>query len=226
MCGRYVLVSDADDLAERFGVHELADERLPPRYNVAPGTDVYAVLQREGERRLGTLRWGFLPHWARSPDDTRRPINARLETVADSRMFADAFARRRCLVPADGFYEWQARGDGRRKQPYHIADPDGEPLALGGIWSMWRGGGDALATTAIVTTAARGIVADLHDRMPVILPVGWWDPWLSGEEVDAHHLVEEVAGLHAPRLVATAVSTRVNSVGNDGPELLEPYVKS
>jgi putative SOS response-associated peptidase YedK len=226
MCGRYLSLSDPETLAERFAVDEVRTEPLPVRHNVAPSTAVYAVIDTEARRRLGTLRWGFVPHWTTQLKGSRQPINARLETVASSRMFASSFASRRCLLPADGFYEWQDRGDGRRKQPYHLADPDGALLAFAGIWTVWRDPGvadaDPLFTTAIVTTAARGAMEQLHDRMPLILPEQLWDPWLTAEPDAAPHLLQTVTALGPPRLRATPVGSLVNNVRNEGPDLLLP----
>lgn len=226
MCGRFVSFSDPEQLAERFEVDQVRTEPLPRRYNVAPTLEVYAVIDRDGSRRLGTLRWGFVPWFADRLKGTRQPINARLETVATSRMFARSFASRRCLVPADGFYEWQDRGEGRRKQPWYLADPDGQPLAFAGIWSSWRDpaepDGSPLYSTAIVTTEARGAMERLHPRMPVMLPPGLWDEWLRTGEDEAPHLLEAVRALGAPALTATPIGERVGDVRNDDPGLLEP----
>jgi putative SOS response-associated peptidase YedK len=226
MCGRYLSLSDPEQLAERFGVDEVRTDPLPQRWNVAPSTEVYSVIEREGRRRLGTLRWGFVPYWARQLKGTRQPINARVETLATSKMFADSFRRRRCLLPADGFYEWQDRGDGRQKQPYHLADPDGDALAFAGIWTVWRDPEAhepaPLFSTAIVTTAASGPMEELHDRMPLILPERLWADWLAAEPAEAPHLLDAVTALGPPRLTATTVSRRVNDVRNEGPELVEP----
>jgi putative SOS response-associated peptidase YedK len=226
VCGRFLSLSDPEQLAERFAVDEVRAAPLGRRYNVAPTLEVYAVIEREARRRLGTLRWGFVPYWVRELKGARQPINARIETVATSKMFADAFQRRRCLLPADGFYEWQDRGDGRPKQPYLLADPDGAPLAFAGIWTVWRDptveDAEPLFSTAIVTTEARGAMADLHERMPVVLPEQLWSDWLTADADEAPHLLEAVTALSAPRLTATPISRRVNDVRNDGPELLEP----
>jgi putative SOS response-associated peptidase YedK len=226
VCGRFLSLSDPEQLAERFGVDEVRTESLGQRYNVAPSLEVYAVIERDDRRRLGTLRWGFVPHWVRQLKGARQPINARVESVATSKMFGDAFLRRRCLLPADGFYEWQDRGDGRTKQPYLLRDPDGSPLAFAGIWTVWRDPADEDAerifSTAIVTTAATGAMADLHDRVPLILPEGLWADWLTADGRDAPHLLDAAKALGAPRLQATPISTRVNDVRNEGPELLEP----
>lgn len=227
MCGRYLQVSTPDELAERLQIDEVRTEPQPPRWNVAPGTDVYAVVERDDARRLGTMWWGFFPPRMTRLKGTRLPINARVETLATNGMFARALQRRRCLLPADGFWEWQDRGDGRRKQPYHLADPDGEPLVFAAIFSSWRdpeAGEDAAPRfgAAIVTTAARGEMARIHDRMPVMLPRGLWSAWLADGDDTAPHLLEAIAALGPPRLVATPVTGRVNSSRNDGPELLEP----
>lgn len=231
MCGRYLSVSDPDQLAERFAVDEVRTEPLPPRWNVAPTLDVYSVIERDGTRRLGTLRWGFVPHWTTRLKGARTPINARLETVASSRMFASAFEKRRCLLPADGFYEWQVREDGT-KQPYHLHAPDEAPFAFGGIWTVWRdpaaepdpdtGEVPPLFSTAIVTTAATGPLADIHERVPLILPERLWADWLTASPEEAPHLEAAVRALGPPALVAEPISTRVNDVRNEGAELLEP----
>ena len=225
MCGRFVSVSTPEQLAEAFGVDAVRTESLGARYNVAPTLDVYAVIESDGSRRLGNLRWGFLPFWAKSLKD-RAPINARVETVADSKMFGSSFAKRRCLLPADGFYEWQARESSTRKQPYWIHDPDDAPLALAGIWTVWRDpeveDAEPVFTTAILTTEAAGRMADLHHRMPVILPARLWDAWLTADPQEAEHLQEVVANAGVPRLEAVPITDRVNNVRNDGPELLEP----
>jgi putative SOS response-associated peptidase YedK len=198
-----------------------------PRYNVAPSTQVPAIIERDASRRLGALRWGFIPHWTKQLKGSPQPINARVETVATSKMFASAFVRQRCLLPADGFYEWFDRGDGQRKQPFHIADPDGQPLAFAGIWSIWRDpqaaeDADPVSSAAIITTTARGEMERIHHRMPLILPESLWSDWLAAEPDDVPHLAETVAAIGPPRLVATGISDRVNSVRNDGPELIEP----
>ncbi|MEX2328340.1 MAG: SOS response-associated peptidase [Nitriliruptoraceae bacterium] len=223
MCGRYQSVSSPATLVDHFGVAEVRTEPLRERFNVAPSTDVYAIIDHGDVRALGTLRWGFVPRWAKRVGGTGQPVNARLETVATSRMFASSFARRRCLLPADGFYEWRDRGKGRAKQPYHLADPQGTPLAFAGIWTTWRDpeSDEVTHSTAIVTTEARGTMTEIHHRMPVILPTTLWANWLTTSD-DAPHLLDTVTALGPPRLTATPVTTRVNNVRNDGPELLEP----
>lgn len=226
MCGRFLSLSSSEQLAERFDVDEVRTDPLPERYNVAPTTPVYAILGDADARRLGTLRWGFVPYWAKQLKGTRQPINARVETVASTKMFAGSFERRRCLIPADGFYEWQDQGEGAKKQPFHLADPDGAPLALAGIWTVWRDPTEdepePLFSAAIVTMAASGQMERIHHRMPVMLPQTLWQDWLTADAGDAPHLLDAVQSLDAPRLTATSISDRVNSVRNEGPELLEP----
>lgn len=224
MCGRFVLFSPEEVLVEHFRIDEVRTDPLPARYNIAPSVDIYAVVSHEGRRRLGALRWGFIPRWARALRGTPQPINARIETLHTGRMFAESAARRRCMIPADGFYEWLQRGEGQPKQPYYIAPQDGRPLALAGVWSLWRDpdGSQPLASAAIVTTAAQGELADIHPRMPVMLDASRWDTWLAGEPEDTPRLLDEVAALPPPPLTCTAVSSRVNAVRNDGPELLTP----
>ena len=220
MCGRFVSLSPPEVLALRFGIDEVTTPPLAARHNVAPSQDVYAILDHDGTRRLGTLRWGFVAPWSSDPARGVRPINARIEGVTGSRLFRDAVRRRRCVVPMDGFYEWRAGEEGAAKQPFHIASSDGGPFAVAAIRSSWRGDeGPALHTVALLTTQARGVAATVHHRMPVIVPVEALDPWLDTTDEDVEGLLAEL-GQAEPDLVAHAVSTRVNSVANDGPELV------
>lgn len=233
MCGRYVQVTPVEQLVATFDVDAVRTDPLPARYNVAPSQDVYAVLARDGERRLGTLRWGFIPHWTPALRGARTPINARLETVTTSKMFAESFRRRRCLLPADGFYEWQApAADGAPKRPHHLHAADAAPFAFGGVWTVWRdpealaaadGDRDAVEatfSTAIVTRAAEGALTAIHHRVPLIVPHDRWDDWLTASDEEADHLAAEMGALPPPDLVADPISTRVNDVRNEGPELL------
>ncbi len=224
MCGRFVAATPPSVLAERFMVDEVVVDDRPPSWNVAPTVDVYAVARsRQGSRRLGTLRWGLVPSWAENPGGGARHINARAETVATNGVYRESFARRRCLVPADGFYEWRAPAEpGDPKQPHYIRAVDGRPLALAGLWDSWRDAeGRWMRTCAIVTTAANEVVAPLHDRMPVVLPEESWGGWLDPAQLDVRGaralLVPAPAGL----LERHPVSAAVNSARNDGPELVE-----
>jgi putative SOS response-associated peptidase YedK len=227
MCGRFVQVSSPDLLVERFNVHEVASPHHEPSYNVAPRATVYAVRDRgvdDGRRRyLSELRWGLVPSWAKDPRTGDRMINARAESLADRPAYQRAFQKHRCLVPADGFYEWQRRG--RRKQPMFIHRRDGEPMAFAGLWAAWRGGIDAeaewLRTCAIVTTNANDKIAPLHDRMPVVLEERDWDRWLDPTATDTDELTQLLVPSADDLLVAYPVSSAVNSADNDGPELVE-----
>lgn len=220
MCGRYVLSQSLDDYAAAFGVARVHTEGLDPSYNVAPTDQVYAVVHHEGSRLLGTMRWGFLPHWAEQRNSIH--INARAETIADKQVFREAFLNRRCLLPADGFYEWEQLSRG--KLPHYIYARDAAPLALAGIWSRWRDPttGERLTTCAIVTTAASPAIARIHARMPVAVPPEMWDRWLDREVRHPTFLSGLLASV-TPRVLAWhPVSTLVNSVENNLPECIVP----
>ena len=238
MCGRYTSTSTVADLASVFEVDEVRAEEQPARYNVAPTLPVYAVAvtRPRGEesekgplRALGTFRWGLIPSWAKEMSIGSKMINARAEGITDKPAYRAAVARRRCLIPADAFYEWQRRtaSDGRSagKLPYAIHRRDGEPMALAGIWEVWRDpaapSAEKIRTCAIVTTSANSLMAPIHDRMPVILERADWATWLdpaSDMAVVEKLMVPAAEGV----LEAYPISTRVNDVKNEGPELLDP----
>jgi putative SOS response-associated peptidase YedK len=226
VCGRYVTVSSPALLAERFDVTEVRSEELEPSYNVAPRTEVPVVAERHGERVLDRLRWGLVPFWAKDPKIGDRMINARAETLHTSNAFKRAFERRRCLLPADGFYEWQQLA-GRRKQPWFFRRRDGEPLAFAGLWDTWHdrsAGEDAprLRTCTIITGEPNDVVAPIHDRMPVMLPESVWSTWLDVDDHDTDALAGLLVPLPSEDLESWAVSTLVNKAANNGPELLDP----
>ena len=212
---------DPDALARFFGVERAATEALDPSYNVAPTDEVYAVAEHEGVRRLGALRWGLIPHWAKSRKG-RPNINARAETVADRPAFRDSFRRRRCIVPASGFYEWGPEAAGR--QPFYITMADRSPMAFAGIWASWKDPETRhwVRSCAVITTRAGGAIASIHTRMPVILPPQHWDLWLD-REITAPEAVEPLlAPASGPRIAHHPVSTLVNSVRNNLPENITP----
>jgi putative SOS response-associated peptidase YedK len=232
MCGRFVQASSPELLMARFGVDELAAAGHEPSYNVAPRATVYAVRDRAEDdarrRYLSDLRWGLIPSWAKDPKVGDRMINARAESLADKPAYERAFRRHRCLVPAEGFYEWQRRGS--RKQPMFIHRRDGEPMAFAGLWAAWRdqgeGGpadpdGEWLRSCTIVTTNANNTIAPLHDRMPVVLEERDWDRWLDPDSRDVDVLTHLLQPASDDLLVAYPVGTAVNSADNDGPELVE-----
>ncbi|MCC7347936.1 MAG: SOS response-associated peptidase [Variibacter sp.] len=222
MCGRiiqaagplrYAFVDGLDLRSDRLG-------NLPRRYNGAPGQDLLVIRRnhRTGDVTLEPLRWGLVPHWTTDPKPKLRPINARAETVAGSAMFAEAYARRRCLVPVDGFYEWHATGRG--KQPYAIGMADGAPFALGGLWENWKdpASGEWLRTFAVVTVPANELLAHLHPRMPLILHPQDYGRWLGGED-DPADLLRPFPGA---LMRYWPVSARVNSFREDDGSLPEP----
>ena len=221
MCGRFVAASDPDGLVRFFVVDDRIAEDPAPSWNVAPTADVLAVVEHEQRRLLVTFRWGLVPSWAPDPKVGSRMINARAETLADKPAYREAFARRRCLVAADGFYEWERTTDGRRL-PHLITAADGQPLAFAGLWSTWRPAPDApaLRTCTIVTTRANDDVTDLHDRMPVVLPPQHWDLWLDRRKRDPTRLRALLVPAEAGALTRRRASPAVNDVRNDSPDLI------
>jgi putative SOS response-associated peptidase YedK len=218
MCGRYASFIAADRLHRLFRTVN-PTPNLQPTWNMAPTRDapVVRLHPETRQRHLDLLRWGLVPHWARDPKATRQPINARAETLATSPMFRDALARRRCLVPADAFYEWQAAEGG--KLPWAIARADGAPLVFAGLWEGWRGAdGTVMRTFTIVTTQANDALRRLHERMPVVLEHGAWPLWLGETEGAAGDLLRP----SAVEFRIWRVGTAVNNVRNDRAELLEP----
>ena len=221
MCGRFSQERPASELAEIFAAEPLADE-LGPRWNVAPTDEALVVVQRADQRAVVAYRWGLIPHWAENAKTASRMFNARSETLTRSPAFADALRRKRCLVPVDGFYEWRRVGD--RRQPYTIGRADRGPLVLAGLWSGWRDPARdvVVRTFTIVTTAPNTQMADLHNRMPVVLPEHAWDLWLDPELADPGELNALFEPTDEVALRIEPVRDLVNNVRNDGPELVEP----
>ena len=226
MCGRYTNRFTWKELHERLDLIG-TPLNLRPRYNVAPSQDVAVARVAEGGRSLAMLRWGLIPGWARDPTIGHKLINARSETAAEKPSFRSAYRHRRCLIPADGFYEWQRRGGAR--QPWLFGLRDGTPMIFAGLWERWtvpegaaltgslaeRSPGDAVETCTILTTAANETVAPVHGRMPVILAPDAWDAWLAGEQVP-------LGPYPADAMTAHPVSTHVNRPANDDPRCVEP----
>lgn len=215
MCGRFTLTTPAVELERRFLVD--LQGRHVPRYNVAPGQEVLAVVAAGGARRPARLRWGLIPPW--SDDPRPGPINARAETAARRTMFRQAMRRRRCLIPADGFYEWMRRGKARLPVLFRLRD--GSPFALAGIYERWEGSDGPVWTCCVLTTRPNPLVGQVHDRMPVILRPEWEAAWL-----DADIPPEELAAAWEPypasAMVAYPVSPRVNSPRHDDPGCVTP----
>jgi putative SOS response-associated peptidase YedK len=248
MCGRYASIKAPADLADEFrAVDGIGGEAPGPDYNVAPTKPVITVVERHPRDEQGTpdpsqtvrslrvMRWGLVPSWSKDRSGAGRMINARVETAASKPAYRSALARRRCLLPAAGWYEWK-RADGE-KQPYFITTPGDGSVALAGLWEVWRpkpdtesegnraGNGkdqgkdaDPLITTAVLTTDSQGIAAEIHDRMPLVLPRSAWGRWLDPDVSDVAELLADPV----VELEAWPVSAQVNSVRNNGPELIEP----
>ena len=217
MCGRYSLIADLGELARRF---EFDGDwlKFESAYNVAPTQDVLTVVGGDA-RRGGFMRWGLIPHWAKNASIGSRMINARAETVAEKPAFRDALRRRRCLVLADGFYEWQRTGGAKR--PMRIIMRSGEPFAFAGLWSLWRDpDGNRIPSCAIITAAANDLLKPIHDRMPVILPREMEEFWLDGSVEDPGALGSVLIPCADGVMDTYEVSTLVNSAVNNGPEVI------
>lgn len=248
MCGRYAVTKDPATLAIEFAAADAtAGEVAGDHYNIAPSQHVAAVVARHprdpagntltdepATRSLRAMRWGLVPFWAKDPTVGNRMINTRAETASEKPAFRNALTRRRCLIPADGWFEWRAKpageavGTGKKsgKDPYFMTPRDGSSLALAGLWETWRdpnGESDAapLVTCSVLTTDAIGRLADIHHRMPLLMPTDAWSEWLDPDNTDARHLLHEPSEALVDSLELRPVSTRVNSVRNNGPELIE-----
>jgi putative SOS response-associated peptidase YedK len=257
MCGRYASSRRPEDLVEEFEIDKVeVSEPLPPDYNVAPTKQVYAVVQRPAkpdddgdaanganradrasQRQLRSVRWGLVPFWAKDPSVGNKMINARMETVHEKPAYRRPFASRRCLLPADGYFEWYATERRTKagkpvKQPFFIRPADGGVLAMAGLYEIWRDPTRSdddpqrfLWSCTVITTSAEDAVGHIHDRMPLMVERDRWSAWLD-PEVGSGHDAEDLLGLLVPaapgRLEAYPVSTAVNSVRNNGPELLDP----
>jgi putative SOS response-associated peptidase YedK len=218
MCGRYTLRTPMQTLVEEFGIVGTLPE-IQPRYNVAPTQEVAAVLTEDDERHLEMLRWGLIPSWADDPAIGNRMINARAETVSEKPSFRKAFKERRCLIPADGFYEWQKTGSG--KQPYYIRMEDGSPFAFAGLWEIWGRSGEEIRSCTILTTDANELVGEVHPRMPVILPPEDYGLWLDPDIQEAEPLLDLLRPYPDEAMEAYQVSRLVNSPSNDDERCVE-----
>lgn len=228
MCGRFTLRASAHEVAKAFQLE--LDFELTPRHNIAPTQQVAAIRfdPESAQRRIEFLHWGLVPAWADDPSIGSRMINARGETVAEKPSFRKAFKSRRCLVVADGYYEW--RKIGAKKQPYHITLRNNGPFAFAGLWERWRGtktlGGEPLESCAIITTSANAEMKSLHDRMPVILSPIDYSSWLDPTEADVEKLKSLLEPAPASELRVRPVSAIVNNPRNDSPECLAPLETS
>jgi putative SOS response-associated peptidase YedK len=224
MCGRFTLTEDPDVIARRFGAPPAQGGGRRPRYNIAPTQTVLTVTE-DGARRLEEMRWGLVPSWAKDPKSGSRMINARAETLAERPAYRGVLRRRRCLIPADGFYEWPEGPGGRKgKQPMYVRLTTGEPFAFAGLWDEWRPpeAGAPLRTCTIVTTEANPLLAAFHHRMPVILAPEVEAVWLDREITAPAQLRSLLVPYPAAAMAAYPVSTEVNAVRNDSERLVLP----
>ena len=238
MCGRFVAASSPRLITERFSINEVMVDDVEPSYNVAPTDKIMIVREREESRVLSQARWGLIPSWSKDASSGYKMINARAESLRSKPAYKRAFEKHRCLVPADGFYEWKviappSTPKGRpRKQPVFVHRRDGEPMAMAGLWASWKvpegleGLGEEtdgwLRSAVIVTTRANGLLEPVHDRMPVLLPESAWEQWLNPDEHDVEALSRLLVPAPDEELELWAVSPAVNTPDNDGPELVTP----
>lgn len=222
MCGRFTLTADLEDLRRMFLFAQQADLTYKRRYNIAPGQEILVVTEESGQRYLSAMRWGLIPAWARDQRTGYKMINARAETVHQKPSFRQAFRERRCLIPADGFYEW--KGVGQEKIPFRIILPDKPVFAFAGLWEEWRSPeGKIITSCCIITTEANAFMADIHHRMPVILAeAGEQASWLTSRGPNAGDALRELLQPYRGPLEAYRVSKAVNSPRVDGPECIAP----
>lgn len=218
MCGRFIQAASGEVLTQQLGLMLPAD--YAPRYNVAPNQTVLAIRATENGRQPAWLRWGLIPAWAREPRLKYSTINARAETVAEKPAYRQAFRQRRCLIPADGFYEWRKVGD--RKQPYCIRMADGAPFAFAGLWEHWARDDEAVDSCTILVTQANERISEIHDRMPVILDPLDYDAWLDPTGREAARVLPLLRSYPGERMRLWPVGSAVNRPANQGPALMEP----
>ena len=225
MCGRFVLTQSSEAIADTFKV-EVPD--FLPRYNIAPSSAIAAILEIDevGKREFVYLRWGLIPSWAKDPAISYKLINARSETVSEKPSFRYAFKHRRCVILADGFYEWQrTEGSKAKKQPYYFTLKDSQFMAFAGLWERWESSeGDLINSCTILTVGANELLQPIHDRMPVILPPPDWDTWLDKSITRGDRLQPLLKPLASELMESHAVGTKVNSPKNDTPECLQPLL--
>lgn len=224
MCGRFVSATPPDQIARYFDAVDDTDDVAVPNFNVAPTTDIFTVRSDGQVRRLEQLHWGLVPFWAKDPSIGSRMINARAESLAEKNAYKNAFRKRRCIIPADGFYEWTVVPGQKKKQPVYIQRVDGEPLAFAGLWEVWRSKDDPdqqLRSCTIITGSPNEKIAEIHDRMPVILPPSAWDRWLDPELDDLDLLGELLVPAPSSLLTLHPVGFDVNNVRNNDAHLVD-----
>jgi putative SOS response-associated peptidase YedK len=225
MCGRFSSTTQLSFLLERFRAEPSGVEGHQPRWNVAPASNILVVVAGDdGARQLRELRWGLVPRWSKDPKSGNRMINMRAETVREKPTWKRTLGSKRCIIPIDGFYEWQDQGKGKRKQPFYITARDGQPLALAGLWATWRDpdSGDELWTCTILTTTANKLMASVHHRMPVILLPESWDAWLDPDNKDVDQLAALLEPAPEDLLTLWPVDQAVGNPRNNTPDLQRP----
>ncbi|EZH66803.1 hypothetical protein DH09_02360 [Bacillaceae bacterium JMAK1] len=218
MCGRFTFFEQLQSLQKHFNIAITAIDEYQESYNVAPTQQVVTVRNDGQQNRLGTLRWGFIPSWSKDPKIGYKMINARGETVHEKNSFRTAFKKRRCIIPASGFYEWK-NIDGK-KQPYHIQLKNGDPLAFAGLWETWSDKDETIHSCTIITTEANELMRDIHDRMPVILTPADYEAWLDPTITESEYLLSYLEPYPAGDMIAYEVSTDVNSPHNNHANLI------
>lgn len=218
MCGRFSLFEDIDTLKQQF--HFEFDEEIDTRYNIAPGQDILTVINDEQGRRGTRMKWGLIPFWAKDEKIGYKMINARAETVDEKASFKHAFKQRRCLILADGFYEWKK--DGKQKQPYRFSLKNKKTFALAGLWENWNNNGKNITSCTIITTRPNHVTEKVHDRMPVILPEDRHNIWLDSSENQVDEFKKLLVPFDADLMEAYPVSTAINSARNEGKDLILP----
>ena len=218
MCGRFGLFSSLEIIMDEFGVEKVMYDE-GPRYNIAPEQDIAAVYQKEN-RILGSLRWGLIPHWSKERDTDYKMINARAETLEEKSSYKGPLKGSRCIVPADGFYEW--RDAGKRKVPYFIRREDGKPFGMASLYDEWKGENERILSCTIITTDPNDLVGKIHDRMPAILEPGDHDRWLDPDLGDVEEIKSMLSPIGSEILEAYEVSTMVNDPTKEGPDVIEP----
>lgn len=225
MCGRYTQTKSGEAIARTFALSTTPEPQ--PRYNIAPTQPVSAIVQTKEDREYRVFQWGLVPSWSKDPKIGSRMINARSETVAEKPSFRAAFKRRRCLVLADGFYEWQRTGSGGKQQPYYIQVEDQEIFGFAGLWETWESGdGSYLESCTILTTEPNGLMETIHNRMPVIVHPEDFDFWLDPDLQDGRHVQHLLRPYEDEAMDAYAVSTVVNNPRNESPECVEPVTST
>ncbi len=224
MCGRFVSSTPPDQLAAYFGADQLGETLLEPSYNVAPTNEVYTVIEEDGRRELGTSRWGLIPFWAKDTKIGNKMINARAETIATKNAFRKPFQRQRCIIPVDRFYEWVLLDGHEKKTPMRIHRVDDAPFAFAGLWDTWRdpdNDGEILRSCTILTGSPNDKIAEIHHRMPIMLPPAAWDTWLDREMRDPDKLQDLLVPAPSELMDFHPVSTDVNNPRTRGEHLIE-----